>query len=61
MKRAAIFITYFQSPFQYVHVYQVLHSEYFFAKFDGRFSLMPILFYFPPLFRENLCQDLAIL
>ena len=46
MKRPGIFITYFQSPFQYVHVYQALLSEYFFAKFDGRFNLIPIFFPF---------------
>ena len=47
MKRPAVFIPYFQSPFQIVQVYQVLHSEYFFfRKFDGRFNLMSILFTF---------------
>ena len=40
MKRPAIFITYFQSTIQIVHVYQILRSEYFFQKFVGRFNLM---------------------
>ena len=41
MKRPPIFITYFQSPFQIVHIYEVLDFEYFFQKFYGRFNLMP--------------------
>ena len=40
MKRPAIFITYFQSTIQNVHVYQILPSEYFFQKFVDRFNLM---------------------
>ena len=40
MKRPAFFITYFQSPFQIVYVYQVSQSEYFFQKFDGHFKLI---------------------
>ena len=39
MKKPAVFITYFQSPFQFVHVYQFLHFEDFFEKFDGCFNL----------------------
>ena len=35
MKRPAVFITYFQSTIQIVHVYQILRSEYFFQKFVG--------------------------
>ena len=40
MKRPAVFITYFQSTIQIVHVYQILRSEYFFQKFVGWFNLM---------------------
>ena len=40
MKRPAVFITYFQSTIQNVHVYQILRSEYFFQKFVGWFNLM---------------------
>ena len=46
MKKSAVFLTYFQSPFQFVHVYQVLPSEVFFAKFDGRFNLTAIFWRF---------------
>ena len=55
MKRPAVFIPYFQSPFQIVQVYQVLHSEYFFffRKFDGRFNLMSILFTFHQFCEET--------
>ena len=42
MKRPAVFITYFQSLFQVVHVYQVLRSEYFSQKNGGRFNLISI-------------------
>ena len=54
MKRCVVFITYFQSSFQIVHICQVLHSEYFFQKFDGRFNLISIFFHFQPLLQENL-------
>ena len=55
MKRPAVFIPYFQSPFQIVQVYQVLHSEYFFffRKSDGRFNLMSILFTFHQFCEET--------
>ena len=46
MKRPAVFITYFQSTIQVAHVYQVLCSEFFFRKFDGRFNLMGTFFGF---------------
>ena len=46
MKRPAVFITYFQSTIQNVHVYQILRSEYFFQKFVGRFNLMSTFFAF---------------
>ena len=46
MKRPAVFITYFQSTIQIVHVYQILRSEYFFQKFVGRFNLMSTFFAF---------------
>ena len=40
MKRPAVFVLYFQSPFQIVHVYLLLQSQYIFQKFDGLFNLM---------------------
>ena len=40
MKRPVVSITYFQSLFQIVHVYQVLHSEYYFWKFHGCFKII---------------------
>ena len=46
IKRPAIFITYFQSTIQIVHVYQILRSEYFSPKFVGRFNLMSKFFAF---------------
>ena len=46
MKRPAIFIIYFQSPFQIVHIYEVLDFEYIFQKFYGHFSLMAIFLAF---------------
>ena len=46
MKRPTVFITYFQSTIQNVHVYQILRSEYFFQKFVGRFNLMSTFFAF---------------
>ena len=42
MKGPNVFITYFKSPFQFVHVYQVLPSEYYFQKNGGRFNLVSI-------------------
>ena len=54
MKRPPVFKTYFQIPFQIVHIYEVLHFEYFFQKFYGSFNLMAIFFRFAPLLRENL-------
>ena len=42
MKRPAVFITYFENLFEIVHVQQVLNSEYFFRKFDGRSKIMAI-------------------
>ena len=46
MKRPVVFITYFQSTIQIVQVYQILHSEYFFQNFFGRFNLMSTFFAF---------------
>ena len=60
MERPPIFITYFQSPFQIVHIYEVLHFEYFFQKFYGRFNLMTIFLAFHHL-REKLWKELTIL
>ena len=42
MKRPAVFVTYFQSPFQVPHVKQVLPSEYFFQKSVDCFNFMPV-------------------
>ena len=58
MKRPAIFITYFQSPFQIVHIYEVLHFEYFFQKFYGRFNLMAIFFSLCTTFSRKLVKRL---
>ena len=52
MKRPTVFITYFQSSVQFVHVYQVLLSEFFFQKYGGCFSLISI---FPCL--NNFCKE----
>ena len=52
MKRPTVFITYFQSSVQFVHVYQVLLSEYFFQKNGGCFNLISI---FPCL--NNFCKE----
>ena len=54
MKRPAVPITYFHSTIQVAHAYQVLRSEYFFRKFDGRFNLMVTFFAFHAFWRENL-------
>ena len=43
MKRPAVFVIYFQSPFQIVDVYQLLQCQYIFQKFDGPFNLMAII------------------
>ena len=43
MKRPAVFVIYFQSPFQIVHVYQLLQFQHIFEKFDGPFNLMAII------------------
>ena len=39
MRRPTVFITYSQSPYQIIHVYQVLRSEYFLQKFYDRFNI----------------------
>ena len=44
MKRPAVFITYFQSTIQIVHVYQILRSEYFSQKFVACFNLVSTFF-----------------
>ena len=46
MKRLVVFIAYFQSSFQIVHVYQVLRSELFLQKFYDPFNLISIFFTF---------------
>ena len=46
IKRPAVFVIHFQSPFQIVHVYQLLQSQYIFQKFDGPFNLMAIFLIF---------------
>ena len=60
MKRPAVFITYFQSPSQIMHVHKLSRSAYFFQKFYGGFNLMSMFFTFHHL-RENLWKDLLIL
>ena len=42
MERPIVFITYFESPFQIVHVYQVFRSGYFFQKFYDGFNIISI-------------------
>ena len=52
VKKPAVFITYFQSTIQIVHVYQILSSEYLSPKFVGCFNLMSTFFalhHFPQL------------
>ena len=61
MKRPAVFITSCQSPFQIVHVYQDLLSEYIFQKCYHPFNIVSIFFNFQPLLREKLWKDLTIL
>ena len=56
MKRPAVFITYFQSTIQIVHVYQILRSEYFFQKFVGRFNLMSTFFAFQHFCEKTYCK-----
>ena len=46
MKRRAVFIKYFQSPFQIVHLYELLLSEYFFQKIGASFNLTSIFLNF---------------
>ena len=54
MKRPAVFITSCQSPFQIVHDYQDLLSEYIFQKCYHPFNIVSIFFNFQPLLREKL-------
>ena len=53
MKRPAVFITYFQSTIQIVHVYQILLSEYFFQKFVGCLNLMSTFFAFHHICKKS--------
>ena len=53
MKRPAVFITYFQSIGQIVHVYKVSWSGYFFQKFYGRFNLMSMFFTFHHFYEKT--------
>ena len=54
MKKLAVFITYFQSPFQFVHVYQFLDFEDFFEKSVGWFNLMSIFLTLNYFLRKNM-------
>ena len=51
MKRPTVFITYSQSAYQIMHVYQVLRFEFFFQKFYDRFNIKSIFFKF-----HDLCE-----
>ena len=51
MKRPTVFITYSQSTYQIMHVYQVLRFEFFFQKFYERFNIKSIFFKF-----HDLCE-----
>ena len=53
MKRPAIFIIYFQSPGQIVHVHKVSRSAYFFQKFYGRFNLMSMFLTFHDFYEKT--------
>ena len=53
MKRPAVFITYFQSPGQIVHVHKVSRSAYFFQKFYGGFNLMSMFFAFHHFYEKT--------
>ena len=52
MKRPIVFITYFESPFQIVPVYQVFRSGYFFPKFYDGFNIISIFPIFSSFARE---------
>ena len=53
MKRPAVFITYFQSPGQIMHVHKVSRSAYFFQKFYGGFNLMSMFFAFHHFYEKT--------
>ena len=53
MKRPPIFIIYFQSPGQIVHVHKVSRSAYFFQKFYGRFNLMSMFLTFHDFYEKT--------
>ena len=53
MKRHAVFITYFQSPGQIMHVHKVSRSAYFFQKFYGGFNLMSMFFTFHHFYEKT--------
>ena len=60
MKTPAIVITYFQTPFQIVHIYQVLQWECFFLKLSRPFQYNIHSLNFEMLLPENLWEDLQI-
>ena len=53
MKRPAVFIIYFQSPAQIVHVHKVSGSAYFFQKFYGRFDLTSMFLTFHDFYEKT--------
>ena len=53
MKRHAVFITYFQSPGQIMHVHKISRSAYFFQKFYGGFNLMSMFFTFHHFYEKT--------
>ena len=61
MERPIVFITYFESPFQIVHVYQVFRSGYFFSKILWRFQYNIHFFPFLAVLPEKLRKNIPIL
>ena len=53
MKRPAVFIIYFQSPAQILHVHKVSQSGYFFQKFYGRFDLTSMFLTFHDFYEKT--------
>ena len=53
MKRPAVSVKYFQRPFQIVHSYQVLRSEYFFQKSLNCLNLMSVFLTLKHIPRKN--------
>ena len=52
MKRPTVFITYSQSAYQIMHVYQVLRFEFFFQKFYDRFNIKSFFLSFTTFARK---------